>query len=181
METIANAMLRKLGAGVRPDAPAGGRGERPIEHVGFEELVAMARRGVIESGQGLTLADGVGPVGADTMERLSSVADAGRSAGFVRVGALVEEESVEDDGELLVRAYILAVVERRVESAIGESAGRLLSGVDAFVRVPPVDGQALREMLSEHAGRARREHPLAPLLGLGPVQNASLSRVLSGE
>ncbi|GAB4553694.1 MAG: hypothetical protein Tsb0013_16150 [Phycisphaerales bacterium] len=180
MESAARAMLRRLGAGVRPDATSV-RTNAPIERVGFDELVALARRGSIESGRSLDLARGAGPVDARTMELLSAVADAAQAAGFARVGALIDGVPEDEDAPVPVRAATIDVVARLVESIEDESAGRLIAGVDAFVRVPDVEPHALRELLSEDAGRARRESGVVALLGARPIENASLARALARE
>ncbi|MEM1424547.1 MAG: hypothetical protein AAGH64_11165, partial [Planctomycetota bacterium] len=112
---------------------------------------------------------------------LSAVADAAEAAGFARVGALIDGEPEDDDAPVPVHAALIDVAGRRVESLDRESAGRFVAGADAFVRVPVVEPHALREMLSEEAGRARRGASGGPLLGARPVENASLARVLSVE
>ncbi len=179
MESSARTMLRRLGSGVRPGAGTPRATGTPLEGVGFDELIVLARRGEIHSGQGLDIAKGVGPVDPRTMELLSAVADAAQAAGFARVGALVEGVPEDERDPVPVRSVTLDVAGRLVESIENDSAGRLITGVDAFVRVPDVDGQALREMLSEDAGRARRVVGNTPLLGARPLENASLARVLT--
>lgn len=139
----------------------------------------MARAGRIDSGRGLDVSNSLmDTIDAPTMERLSAVADAAEAAGFVRVGALVEEET--DDGRT-VRVFSIDARDRLIESVSDDEGGRLISGVDAFVRVPEISGHTLRGMLADEAGRARRDLPGAPLAGIGGVRNASMLRALEPE
>ena len=58
MESASRTMLRRLGSGVRPGAARASSGSSPVslDRVGFDELVAMARRGSIDSGRSLDIA-----------------------------------------------------------------------------------------------------------------------------
>lgn len=180
MESASRTMLRRLGSGVRPGAARASSGSSPVslDRVGFDELVAMARRGSIDSGRSLNIAAGVGPVDARTMELLSAVADAAEAGGFVRVGAVIDGIPDSEGGAAPVRSALIDVPGRLLESFEGESAGRFVGGVEAFVRVPDVEPHALRELLSEEAGRARRSSEGAALLGQRPIENASLIEAL---
>ncbi len=187
MEAAANTLLRKLGAGVRPGGVASSKraGGAPIETAGFAALVGLAQQGEIESGRLLAYGPGVEHrFDSENLARLSSVADAAQAAGLDVVIALVSEPDPDAEaGEQLVveRAATLGVRDRTISAVETQPEARLLTGADAFVRVPSVPPAELRSLLAEEAGRARRERPGAAFLGTMPVGNASLSRVLAHE
>jgi hypothetical protein len=181
MESVGRDLLRRLGAGVRPGAPLSGARGRPLDGSSFDELVSMARAGRISSGRGLDVSSDVrAPLDGATIERLSVVTDAAEAAGFARIGAVIEEAPEEEGEAPIVRVAVIDVRARLVESAEEDAGGRFVSGVEAFVRVPGVDAQELRAMVSEEAGSAHRGAGGAPLLGARPIANASLGRLLGG-
>lgn len=174
MESAARALLRRLGAGVRPTESPHARTSVPIEGLPFDRLVGMARAGVIGSGQGMDHAPGVDRLDRETVARLSAVTDAAHAAGFARIGALLT-----GDDETPERVVTIAVGAREIVEVSDDVDGRFVAGADAFVRVPRVEEQELRTLLSEREGAERRSMPGSPLLGATPLRNASLARVLA--
>lgn len=117
-------LLRRLGAGVRPDGRSGGAAHS--EGVAFGAMLSAVSRGSFRSGRRVSLAPGVGVELDEALRaRLAVAADAAEAAGARRLLVIERGVSLEID------------VERRMVERGGEEiAGRLLRDVEAVAVLP---------------------------------------------
>jgi hypothetical protein len=127
MTTDPNILLRQLEPAVRP-AYAGAPSQRPaapLEHQPFDELLAKAARGLVESGRtvsaGFAAAE---PFTTEQVARLSAAADLAEAAGATRALLLM-------DG----RGLVLDVPGRTLAGELSADAASQVTGLDAAVFV----------------------------------------------
>jgi hypothetical protein len=144
-------LLRVLGSGLRPGGEAS-----PVqpEHGGdFAALLAQARAGTLDTGMPVTLADGSGvELSESQLERLGGVVDRAHAEGATRIVVMMDGQTLDID-----------VLSRRVLGPLDVSGGRVLTGIDGFVRLGAGDDT---------------QQPMLPLPGTGSV-DASLLQLLS--
>lgn len=144
-------LLRVLGSGPRPDGGAGAA--PPGAGSDFEVLLARARAGGLETGLPLSVAEGSGvELDGAQLERLAGVVDRAHAEGATRILVMMDGKTLDVD-----------VLSRRVLGEADLSGGRVLTGIDGFVRLG--------------AGDDARQAVL-PVPGTGSV-DASLLRLLS--
>jgi len=166
MNVRAGDLLRQLGSGVRPDGATPAQGRAPLTSASFADLLGQVRSGVVSSGRPVEVARGADiELNADQLARLARVTDTAEAAGASRLLAMI-------DGQLLT----VDVPARTVDGGPGD-AGDVLTDIDAFVAVPPADGDA--GALFGGAEQAS-SGPGAMLPGLGGLRNASLGGLLEG-
>ncbi len=141
-------LLKQLEPIVRP-AYAGGPGPQPtrgLEHEQFDELLARARQGTIESGRTVSagLLQAGEPLSRGQLSRLSAAADLAEASGAERAMLLM-------DG----RGLILDVAARTLTGELSPDSEARVVRLDAAVHVP---GEG------DEAGAA----PVAPPTGVAP-------------
>jgi len=145
-------LLRMLGSGLRPDG-ASARGPEPA--MDFQTLLAQARAGGLETGLPVTVADGAGvSLDASQLARLGSVVDRAHAEGATRILVMLDGRALDVD-----------VLSRRVLGEADLAGGKVLTGIDGFVRLGEGDGV---------------ERPVLALPG-GGAMDASLLRLLTGR
>lgn len=146
-------LLRVLGSGVRPEVSGGA--DRPAEGPDFQTLLAQARAGSLETGLPVTIADGVGlELSDEQLTRLGRVVDRAHAEGATRIVVMMDGAALDVD-----------VLSRRVLGEADLSGGRVVTGIDGFVRLGEGDDE---------------EAQVLPLPGGGAV-DASVLALLSGE
>ncbi len=124
MSTDALHMLKRLEPVIRPGQGITSQGQPPIEHARFEDLLARAERGEIQSGRRIHHAPGVDPLSDEMNIRIAKVADAAEAAGFNRVLVIADE-----------RPVLLDVPGRKIEKELVATDQERLHSVDAAVRI----------------------------------------------
>jgi hypothetical protein len=119
-------LLKRLEPPVRSPAP--GLHAAPLEHLRFDDLLALASSGAIRSGREVTLAfePTEGALDSGQLDRIAAAADLAESGGARAAAMLV-------DG----RALMIDVPERTITGELSKSAP--LHRVDAVVYVPGPD------------------------------------------
>ncbi len=144
-------LLRMLGSGLRPDGAAATN--QPESSGDFAVLLAQARAGGLETGMPVSLAAGSGvELDAAQLDRLGGVVDRAHAEGATRIVVMMDGKALDVD-----------VLSRRVLGEADLSGGRVLTGIDGFVRLGAGDDA---------------QQPVLALPDAGSV-NASLLRLLS--
>ncbi|MDX2114381.1 MAG: hypothetical protein SFZ24_02000 [Planctomycetota bacterium] len=159
-------LLKRLGAGVRPD-PAVPAAARPaVESAGFSSLLEQARAGDFDSGRALGVEPGIKvKLSSEQLERLAAVADAAEAAGASRMLAVIDGQPVGID-----------VNNRTIIAGPDQLGSRMLTDFDAVVMVPDAPPRGVREAL---AGRARPARPEDPFAALQKPGNGSVAALLA--
>jgi hypothetical protein len=126
MTTDPTIMLKRLEPAVRP-AYAGAPGPgpaAPLERRPFDELLAQAAQGRLESGRPVSAADAAAALTGAELARLSAAADVAEAAGATRALLLL-------DG----RGLVLDVATRSLGAELSADAASRVIGVDAAVFV----------------------------------------------
>ena len=153
MNPSAMDLLRLLGSGPRPDGASPGVQTEPVQD--FQTLLARARAGGLETGLPVSVADGAGAaLDAAQLERLGAVGDRAHAEGATRILVMLDGRALDVD-----------VLSRRVLGEADLAGGKVLTGIDGFVRLGEGDGV---------------ERPVLPLPA-GGAMDASLLRLLSGR
>ena len=146
-------LLRLLSSGPRPDGASPGVRAEPAQD--FQTLLAQARAGGLETGLPVSVADGAGvSLDAAQLERLGAVVDRAHAEGATRILVMLDGRALDVD-----------VLSRRVLGEADLAGGKVLTGIDGFVRLGEGEGG---------------EQALLPPPAGGPV-DASLLRLLSGR
>ncbi len=146
-------LLRVLGSGFRPESPE--PLTQPASVKDFARLLAQAREGGLETGLPVSVAQGSGiDLDAAQLEQLGGVVDRAHAEGATRI-------IVSMDGKMLD----VDVLSRRVLGEADLSDGRVLTGIDGFVRIDEGD-------------QARQ--PMLPLPNAGSVDASLLKLLASG-
>ncbi|VAX41196.1 hypothetical protein MNBD_PLANCTO03-410 [hydrothermal vent metagenome] len=145
-------LLRVLGSGLRPDGSAAVTQPKSVKD--FAAMLAQARDGGLETGLPVTVAEGSGvELDAAQLERLGRVVDRAHAEGATRIAVMMDGATFDVD-----------VLSRRVLGEADLSEGRVLTGIDGFVRL----GDGEDEL-----------QPMLPMPNAGAV-DASLLKLLSG-
>jgi hypothetical protein len=127
MTTDPNILLRQLEPAIRP-AYAGGPSTRPaapLEHQPFDELLAKASKGLIESGRPVSAQFAAAePFTGEQLARLAAAADLAEAAGAAKALLLM-------DG----RGLVLDVPTRTLAAELSADAASRVTGLDAAVFV----------------------------------------------
>ncbi|MCC7389944.1 MAG: hypothetical protein IT431_14380 [Phycisphaerales bacterium] len=146
-------LLRVLGSGLRPDGAA--EGVRAADGADFQTLLARARAGSLETGLPVTVADGAGlELSEEQLARLGRVVDRAHAEGATRILVMLDGVALDVD-----------VLSRRVLGEADLAGGRVLTGIDGFVRLGEGDDGA---------------SGVLPLPSAGAV-DASVLAMLAGE
>ena len=141
-----NILLAQLQPVVRPayaDGP-GSAPSAPLEQQPFDELLARAARGLIDSGRPVTADSAIAePFTNDQLARLATAADQAEASGARRALLLM-------DG----RGLVLDVPSRAVTMELGTGASSTVSGIDAAVHVAPDTSDAPPRPLQPPTGIA---------------------------
>ena len=124
MSTDALHMLKRLEPVIRPGQAVVCSSQLPLEHAGFEDLLARAERGEFESGRRIDHATGLAPLSDEMNNRIAKVADAAEAAGFDRVLVIADD-----------RPVLLKVSDRKIEKELVAVDQERLYSVDAAVRI----------------------------------------------
>lgn len=124
--TVAAGLLKLLSSTALGRSSAAQR-PQPTEPSGFASLLDRARSGSLSSGLGVTIDEFAGiELSADQLARLADAADRAQAQGAQRALVLI-------DGQALTMDVALREVTGRADI----SGGRVLTGIDAVVSVPP--------------------------------------------
>src|SRR5689334_705012 len=105
MTTTATDLLRQLGSGVRPVAPAasppaGATALKPgqVESAGFADLLAAAKGGNVQTGLNISIAPNANvTLTPEQLARLSSAADRAQAAGLHDALVLIDGQALKLD------------------------------------------------------------------------------------
>jgi hypothetical protein len=98
----------------------------------FQTLLAQARAGGLDTGLPVTVADGAGvSLDASQLARLGSVVDRAHAEGATRILVMLDGRALDVD-----------VLSRRVLGEADLTGGRVLTGIDGFVRLGEGEGVA---------------------------------------
>ncbi len=123
-------LLRVLGSGLRPDGAA--EGVRAADGADFQTLLARARAGSLETGLPVTVADGAGlELSEEQLARLGRVVDRAHAEGATRILVMLDGVALDVD-----------VLSRRVLGEADLAGGRVMTGIDGFVRLGEGDDAA---------------------------------------
>lgn len=116
-------LLRVLGSGLRPESAA--PAAQPTSIKDFAALLAQARDGGLDTGLPVSVAGGSGvALDAAQLERLGGVVDRAHAEGATRIVVMMDGRVLDVD-----------VLSRRVLGEADLSDGRVLTGIDGFVRL----------------------------------------------
>ncbi len=139
-------LLRQLEPIVRPAYAAGPaiRPQAPLEHQSFDELLALAAQGGLESGRPVSVAfEPTDEITSRQLDRLSAAADVAEAGGARNALLLV-------DG----RGLVLEVASRTLNAELSESSR--FKSLDAAVYIPGDDQESKGSTLPPPTGIAPR-------------------------
>ncbi len=126
MTTDPTILLKQLEPAVRPPyagAPSA-RPAPPLDRRSFDELLAQASQGLIESGRSVSAEYAAASLTGDELSRLSAAADLAEAAGARKALLLM-------DG----RGFVLDVAARTLSAELAADAASRMIGLDAAVYV----------------------------------------------